>query len=233
MRVQAILPSVLPLACGHPDGTGALGLSTSFAPRRYLQRTPRVGTGHRAQARNYTLNITSVDPPSGSPLVSCDLASHRPKQQSGTPLPTLLAHASTSHVDVMTAWHHEQLREPAFDLVAAVRDEQPFRFAARSYMAPSAAEYRCPGSWWHCSSGSGWCSCWCWSRCQWRPLPWLLRLRSRSRLPGCSPAQPAVAGCCSGRQLVVRDQPVAVLVLASTKPRDAGLCWYLRAVNSC
>ena len=59
-----------------------LGFPSSFAPRRYRQRTSRVGTGHRARARNYALNITSVDPPSGSPLVSCDLASHRPKEQS-------------------------------------------------------------------------------------------------------------------------------------------------------
>jgi len=35
-----------------------LGFPSSFAPRRYRQRTSRVGTGHRARARNYQLNIT-------------------------------------------------------------------------------------------------------------------------------------------------------------------------------
>ena len=35
-----------------------------------------VGTGQRARTWNYTLNITSVDPPIGSSLTTCDLASH-------------------------------------------------------------------------------------------------------------------------------------------------------------
>jgi len=50
----------------------------SFAPHPAKSRATHVGagTGHRARARNYTLNITSVDPPSGSSLDTCDLASH-------------------------------------------------------------------------------------------------------------------------------------------------------------
>jgi hypothetical protein len=50
---------------------------------RSRRRTPRAGTGRRARTWNYTLNITSVDPPIGSSLVSCDLASHRPFRQRG------------------------------------------------------------------------------------------------------------------------------------------------------
>ena len=79
-EVHAIHPSGLPLACGRPDGTGALGLSPELRtpPTRSRRRTPRVGTGHRARTWNYSLNITSADPPIGSSLTTCDLASHRP-----------------------------------------------------------------------------------------------------------------------------------------------------------
>jgi hypothetical protein len=35
-----------------------------------------VGTGQRARTWNYSLNITSVEPPIGSSLTTCDLASH-------------------------------------------------------------------------------------------------------------------------------------------------------------
>jgi hypothetical protein len=42
----------------------------------------RVGTGHRARTSNYTLNITSGDPPIGSSLTTCDLASHNDLHQS-------------------------------------------------------------------------------------------------------------------------------------------------------
>ena len=57
-----------------------LGFPPSFAPRRpgAGRRTSRAGTGHRARTWNYTLNITSADPPIGSSLITCDLASHRP-----------------------------------------------------------------------------------------------------------------------------------------------------------
>jgi len=40
-----------------------------------------VGTGQQARTRNYTLNITSADPPIGSSLTTCDLASHDDQQQ--------------------------------------------------------------------------------------------------------------------------------------------------------
>ena len=40
------------------------------------------GTGHRARTWNYTLNITSVDPPTSSSLNTCDLASHTKMRQS-------------------------------------------------------------------------------------------------------------------------------------------------------
>ena len=64
-------------------GTGnASAFPLSFAPRRYRQRTSRAGTGHRARAWNYSLNITPVDPPIDSSLVSCDIASHRARQGS-------------------------------------------------------------------------------------------------------------------------------------------------------
>src|SRR5215212_1811095 len=39
------------------------------------------GTGQRARTWNYSLNITSVDPPIGSSLTTCDLASHDESQQ--------------------------------------------------------------------------------------------------------------------------------------------------------
>ena len=40
-----------------------------------------VGTGQRARTWNYSLNITSVDPPIGSSLTTCDLASHDESEQ--------------------------------------------------------------------------------------------------------------------------------------------------------
>jgi len=42
-----------------------------------------VGTGQRARTWNYALNITSVDPPIGSSLTTCDLASHDESRQRG------------------------------------------------------------------------------------------------------------------------------------------------------
>ena len=57
-RVQAIHPSGLPLACGRPDGTGALRLSPELRTPPTKSRTTHVGvgTGHRARTWNYTLN---------------------------------------------------------------------------------------------------------------------------------------------------------------------------------
>jgi hypothetical protein len=64
-RVQAIHPSGLPLACGRPDGTGALGLCPELRtpPTKSQTTHVEVGTGQRARAWNYALNVTSVDPP--------------------------------------------------------------------------------------------------------------------------------------------------------------------------
>jgi hypothetical protein len=83
-RVQAIRPSGRPLACGHPDGTGR-PRAFPRAPHPADQEPTthaRVGTGHRARTWNYALNITSVDPPIGSSLTTCDLASHAIKRNS-------------------------------------------------------------------------------------------------------------------------------------------------------
>ena len=57
MRVQAIHPSGLPLACGNPDGTGALGLSPELRTPPTRSRTTHVGagTGHRARTWNNAL----------------------------------------------------------------------------------------------------------------------------------------------------------------------------------
>jgi len=49
-----------------------------------------VGTGQRARTWNYSLNITSVDPPIGSSLTTCDLASHDEQEQSGLRLPSCM-----------------------------------------------------------------------------------------------------------------------------------------------
>jgi hypothetical protein len=46
-----------------------------------------VGTGQRARTWNYSLNITSVDPPIGSSLTTCDLASHDDWQASSVTPP--------------------------------------------------------------------------------------------------------------------------------------------------
>src|SRR5918992_2122580 len=77
-RVHAIHPSGLPLACGRPDGTGrpwAFPRASHPADQEPTTHV-EVGTGHRARTWNYALNITSVDPPIGSSLTTCDLASH-------------------------------------------------------------------------------------------------------------------------------------------------------------
>jgi hypothetical protein len=63
--VHAIHPSGLPLACGRPDGTGrprAFPRASNPAGKSPATHV-EVGTGHRARAWNYTLNITSADPP--------------------------------------------------------------------------------------------------------------------------------------------------------------------------
>jgi hypothetical protein len=52
----------------------ALGLSPGLRTPPTKSRTTHagVGTGHRARARNYALNITSADPPIGSSITACD-----------------------------------------------------------------------------------------------------------------------------------------------------------------
>jgi hypothetical protein len=56
-----------------------LGLSPELRTPPTKSRTTHVevGTGHRTRTWNYTLNITSADPPIGSSLITCDIASHR------------------------------------------------------------------------------------------------------------------------------------------------------------
>jgi hypothetical protein len=68
----------IPLTRGRPDGTGR-PWAFPRAPHPADQEPTthvEVGTGHRARTWNYALNITSVDPPIGSSLTTCDLASH-------------------------------------------------------------------------------------------------------------------------------------------------------------
>ena len=82
-RVHAIHPSGLPLACSRPDGTGrpwAFPRASHPADQEPTTHA-EAGTGHRARTWNYTLNTTSADPPIGSSLISCDLASHRPSRK--------------------------------------------------------------------------------------------------------------------------------------------------------
>ena len=56
-EVHAIHPSGLPLARDPWMEQESFGFPSSFAPRRYQQRTSRVGPGHRAQARSYAPGI--------------------------------------------------------------------------------------------------------------------------------------------------------------------------------
>ena len=84
-RVQAIHPSGLPLACApRMERATAWAFPRASHPADQEPTTHvEVGTGHRARTWNYTLNITSVDPPIGSSLITCDLASHRLKRSCG------------------------------------------------------------------------------------------------------------------------------------------------------
>ncbi len=76
--VQAIHPSGLPLACSPPMEREPLGSPPSFEPHRLITGDARRGGDRpRARARNYTLNITSVDPPIRVVhSYACDLVSH-------------------------------------------------------------------------------------------------------------------------------------------------------------
>ena len=81
-RVQAIQPSGLPLAWRPQTEREPLGLFPELRTPPTRSRTTHVeeGTGHQARTWNYTLNITSVDPPIVRSLTTCDLASHRLKE---------------------------------------------------------------------------------------------------------------------------------------------------------
>ncbi len=80
-RVQAMQPSGLPLAWrprterGTPWAFPRASHPADQEPTTHVE----VGTGHRTRTWNYTLNITSVDPPIVRSLTMCDLASHRLK----------------------------------------------------------------------------------------------------------------------------------------------------------
>lgn len=82
-RIHKIHPSGLPLACSRRDGTAALGLSLEASHPADQEPTSHAeaGPGHRARTWNYTLNITSADPPIDSSLIACDLASHHPTRK--------------------------------------------------------------------------------------------------------------------------------------------------------
>ncbi len=85
--VQAIHPSGLPLACSPPMEREPLGSPPSFEPHRLITGDARRGGDRpRARARNYTLNITSVDPPIRVVhSYACDLVSHDELQESAGP----------------------------------------------------------------------------------------------------------------------------------------------------
>jgi len=94
----------------------ALGLSPELRtpPTRSRTTHVEVGTGQRARAWNYALNITSVDPPIGSSLTACDLASHDDLQKHAPPRARLLLfnEAEVSHVfsDLALSAASSQLR---------------------------------------------------------------------------------------------------------------------------
>jgi hypothetical protein len=82
-RVHFIHPSGLPLACGRPDGTGRrLGFPPSFAPRRpgAGQRTSRWGQASEHGPGTTRSTSHQADPPIGSSLTACDIASQRATQ---------------------------------------------------------------------------------------------------------------------------------------------------------
>ena len=82
-RVHAIHPSGLPPRPRRPDGTGRRSAFPRASHPADQEPTTHaeVGTGQRARTWNYALNITSVDPPIGSSLTTCDLASHDESEQ--------------------------------------------------------------------------------------------------------------------------------------------------------
>ena len=98
-EVHAIHPSGLPLACGPRMERAPLGFSPSFEPRRLSPTTHvRVGTGHRARARNYALDISRPSNPRAHSKRATSCRSHLPSlsstpdnfRSSSCPLPSLL-----------------------------------------------------------------------------------------------------------------------------------------------
>ena len=71
-RIHAIHPSGLPLARSRPGGTGRhFGFPLMLPHPADQEPTTHARGGDRPRARtwNYTLNITSADPPIGSSLI--------------------------------------------------------------------------------------------------------------------------------------------------------------------
>ena len=84
VRPRVADPSGLPLArAARMERAAASAFPRASHPADQEPTTHvEVGTGHRARTWNYTLNITSADPPIGSSLIACDIASHRQTRNS-------------------------------------------------------------------------------------------------------------------------------------------------------
>jgi hypothetical protein len=85
---QFTRPTV-PLACGRPDGTGrpwAFPRASHPADQEPTTHA-EVGTGHRStDLELLAQHLHLVDPPIGSSLTTCDLASHDEQRQPATPV---------------------------------------------------------------------------------------------------------------------------------------------------
>jgi hypothetical protein len=78
-RIHAIHPSGLPLTCRHPGwNEQPLGLSPELRtpPGQEPSNARRGGDRPSSTSLELHAQLTSVDPPSGSSLNACDLASH-------------------------------------------------------------------------------------------------------------------------------------------------------------
>ena len=80
VRPRVADPSGLPLACGRPDGRATTWASPGLRTPPTRSRTTHARGGDRPSSTDLELRaqLTSVDPPIRSSLVSCDIASHRP-----------------------------------------------------------------------------------------------------------------------------------------------------------
>jgi hypothetical protein len=122
-----------------------------------------VGTGHRARTWNYTLNITSADPPIGSSLTACDLASHDDSQE------------RTWRLEVLVPEHpsHQGLPPSA-------------RYSRRSDISNRASSGQVPASLTTTTTSSG-------SRRRRSPCPLPGRTRARARPLGPRPEDRALS----------------------------------------